>query len=262
MLTEEELAEVSKAECLYSWIREFEDWDEDSGILPPAAMVPGSHDWRIFQEIVDKRSPLGHNCGSRLEEMGVTQAILSRICWSHDPSSSMAYQGDIHRGTWAGDRIHIMCENRHDVVLMAEAKVPSKAPWKDVTEANIEELSLLNTLSNTKGVIPINNPVYTKFFIRPTFHWVKRSYGLITIRHDGQNRYWLFSATDCSMSSPPENATQAINGAPWTKTELHSTGKDRALIAEALTTLIRNLSFEILQEHGPSLTIPATLAEP
>ncbi|KAF8515623.1 hypothetical protein BU17DRAFT_22954, partial [Hysterangium stoloniferum] len=122
MLTEEELAEVSKAECLYSWIREFEDWDEDSGILPPAAMVPGSHDWRIFQEIVDKRSPLvrvvrnmskkeyprkGHNCGSRLEEMGVTQAILSRICWSHDPSSSMAYQGDIHRGTWAGDRIHI-----------------------------------------------------------------------------------------------------------------------------------------------------------
>ncbi|KAF8511548.1 hypothetical protein BU17DRAFT_69593 [Hysterangium stoloniferum] len=258
----------------------FEDWDEDSGILPPAAMVPGSHDWRIFQEIVDKRSPLGHNCGSRLEEMGVTQAILSRICWSHDPSSSMAYQGDIHRGTWAGDRIHIMCENRHDVVLMAEAKVPSKAPWKDVTEANIEELSLLNTLSNTKGVIPINNPVYTKFFIRPTFHWVKRSYGLITIRHDGQNRYWLFSATDCSMSSPPENGawirtrlkiikrmfsdtpTQAINGAPWTKTELHSTGKDRALIAEALTTLIRNLSFEILQEHGPSLTIPATLAEP
>ncbi|KAF8491411.1 hypothetical protein BU17DRAFT_72663 [Hysterangium stoloniferum] len=218
----------------------------DSGILPPAAMVPGSHDWRIFQEIVDKRSPLGHNCGSRLEEMGVTQAILSRICWSHDPSSSMAYQGDIRRGTWAGDRIHIMCENRHDVVLMAEAKVPSKAPWKDVTEANIEELSLLNTLSNTKGVIPINNPVYTKFFIRPTFHWVKRSYGLITIRHDA-----------CQVL-----LKTAINGAPWTKTELHSTGKDRALIAEALTTLIRNLSFEILQEHGPSLTIPATLAEP
>ncbi|KAF8515613.1 hypothetical protein BU17DRAFT_10647, partial [Hysterangium stoloniferum] len=42
-----------------------------------------------------------------LEEMGVTQAILSRICWSHDPSSSMAYQGDIHRGTWVGDRIDI-----------------------------------------------------------------------------------------------------------------------------------------------------------
>ncbi|KAF8491949.1 hypothetical protein BU17DRAFT_30269, partial [Hysterangium stoloniferum] len=44
---------------------------------------------------------------ARLDEMYVTQAILSRICWSHDPSSSMAYQGDIHRGTWAGDRIDI-----------------------------------------------------------------------------------------------------------------------------------------------------------
>ncbi|KAF8515607.1 hypothetical protein BU17DRAFT_67829 [Hysterangium stoloniferum] len=75
-----------------------------------------------------------------LEEMGVTQAILSRICWSHDRSSSMAYQGDIHRGTWAGDRIHIMCENRHDVVLMAESKDPSKAPWKDVTEACVQML--------------------------------------------------------------------------------------------------------------------------
>ncbi|KAF8492699.1 hypothetical protein BU17DRAFT_16449, partial [Hysterangium stoloniferum] len=120
MLTEEELAKVYKAECLDSWIREFEDWDEDNGILPPAAMV---HDWRIFHEIVDKRSPLvrvvrnmskkeyirerGITAEASLEKMGVTQAILSRICWSHDPSSSMAYQGDIHPGTWAGDRIHI-----------------------------------------------------------------------------------------------------------------------------------------------------------
>ncbi|KAF8512215.1 hypothetical protein BU17DRAFT_96469 [Hysterangium stoloniferum] len=126
MLTEEGLAEVSKAE---------------------PAMVPGSHDWRIFHEIVDKKSPLvrvvrnmskkeyirekGITTEASLEEMGVTQAILSRICWSHDPSSSMAYQGDIHRGTWAGDRIHIMCDNRHDAVLMAESEDPSKAPWKE-----------------------------------------------------------------------------------------------------------------------------------
>ncbi|KAF8494532.1 hypothetical protein BU17DRAFT_103733 [Hysterangium stoloniferum] len=177
MLTEEELAEVSKAERLYSWIREFEDWDEDNGIFPPAAMVPGSHDLRIFQEIVDKKKfPLvrvvrnmskkeyiresGITAEAGLEEMGVTQAILSRIFWSllkytvpkrssvsafclqqsHDPSSSMAYQGDIHRGTWAGDCIDIMCENRHDAVLMAESKDPSKAPWKDVTEACVQML--------------------------------------------------------------------------------------------------------------------------
>ncbi|KAF8515604.1 hypothetical protein BU17DRAFT_93404 [Hysterangium stoloniferum] len=152
MLTDEELDEVSESEGLYSWMREFEDWDEHNGIFPPAAMVPGSDDWRIFQEIVDKKSSLarvvlnmskeeyiresGITAEAGLEEMGVTQAILSRICWSHDRSSSMAYQGDIHRGTWAGDRIDIMSENRHDAVLMAGSKDPSKA-WKDVTEASV-----------------------------------------------------------------------------------------------------------------------------
>ncbi|KAF8515599.1 hypothetical protein BU17DRAFT_93394 [Hysterangium stoloniferum] len=151
-----QLAEVSEAEGLDSWIREFEDWDEGNGIFPPAAMVTGSHDWRIFQEIVDEKSPLVRvirnmskkeyiresriTAEAGLDEMYVTQAILSRICWSHDPSSSMAYQGDIHRGTWAGDRIYIMCENRHDAVLMAKSKDPSKAPWKDVTEACVQML--------------------------------------------------------------------------------------------------------------------------
>ncbi|KAF8522774.1 hypothetical protein BU17DRAFT_86689 [Hysterangium stoloniferum] len=94
----------------------------------------------IFNALQVEDTVRGITTEASLEEMGVTQAILSRICWSHDRSSSMAYQGDIHRGTWAGDRIHIMCENRHDVVLMAESKDPSKAPWKDVTEACVQML--------------------------------------------------------------------------------------------------------------------------
>ncbi|KAF8515609.1 hypothetical protein BU17DRAFT_67830 [Hysterangium stoloniferum] len=129
-MLKEELAEVSKAECLYSWIREFEDWEEDNGILPPAAIVPGSHDWRIFQEIVDKKSPLVRVIRNMSKKERYYREFTGLM-----PSSSMAYQGDIHRGTWAGDRIDIMCENRHDAVLMAESKDPSKAPWKDVTEA-------------------------------------------------------------------------------------------------------------------------------
>ncbi|KAF8491264.1 hypothetical protein BU17DRAFT_72668 [Hysterangium stoloniferum] len=136
MLTEEELAEALKQEAY-------------NGLLPPAAMVPWSPDRCIFQEIVKKQLPQvrvirnlskkeyiresGITVGADREEMGITQAILSRICCSHDPS--MAYQEDIHCGTWAGDRIDIMCENRHNAILMAESKDPSKAPWKDVTEA-------------------------------------------------------------------------------------------------------------------------------
>ncbi|KAF8496052.1 hypothetical protein BU17DRAFT_103520 [Hysterangium stoloniferum] len=156
MLIEEELVEVSEAGDLYLWTHGFEYWNKDNGILPPAAMVPSSPDWCIFQEIVEKNLPQalvirnlskkeyiresGITAEADLEGMGITQAILSRICWSHDPSSSMAYQGDIHRGTWAGDRIDIMCENRHNAVLMAESKDPSKAPWKDVTEACVQML--------------------------------------------------------------------------------------------------------------------------
>ncbi|KAF8490729.1 hypothetical protein BU17DRAFT_72690 [Hysterangium stoloniferum] len=154
MLTEEELAEASKAGGLYLWTRGFEYWNKDNGILPPAAMVPWSPDRCIFQEIVKKQLPQvrvirnlskkeyiresGITVGADREEMGITQAILSRICCSHDPS--MAYQEDIHCGTWAGDRIDIMCENRHNAILMAESKDPSKAPWKDVTEACVQML--------------------------------------------------------------------------------------------------------------------------
>ncbi|KAF8493130.1 hypothetical protein BU17DRAFT_72605 [Hysterangium stoloniferum] len=123
----EELAEVSEAEGLYSWIREFEDWDEGNGIFPPAAMVTGSHDWRIFQEIVDEKSPLVRVIRNMSKKEYIRESRITAEAGLDEMRHPPWY--------WAGDRIDIMCENRHDAVLMAESKDPSKAPWKDVTEA-------------------------------------------------------------------------------------------------------------------------------
>jgi hypothetical protein len=37
----------------------------------------------------------------------LSHVVLSRISWSSDDSVSMSYEGDIHRGVWAGDRFDI-----------------------------------------------------------------------------------------------------------------------------------------------------------
>lgn len=39
---------------------------------------------------------------------GFGRAIISRICWSTDPSVSMSWRGNIHRGVWAGDAFDVI----------------------------------------------------------------------------------------------------------------------------------------------------------
>ncbi|KAJ7325769.1 hypothetical protein DFH08DRAFT_711088, partial [Mycena albidolilacea] len=40
--------------------------------------------------------------------VGFGQIVLSRICFSTDSTVAMAYEGDIHRGVWVGDRFDIV----------------------------------------------------------------------------------------------------------------------------------------------------------
>ncbi|KAJ7859197.1 hypothetical protein B0H14DRAFT_3446835 [Mycena olivaceomarginata] len=42
------------------------------------------------------------------KDVGFGQIVLSRICFSTDSTVAMAYEGDIHRGVWAGDRFDIV----------------------------------------------------------------------------------------------------------------------------------------------------------
>ncbi|KAI0263360.1 hypothetical protein BC834DRAFT_971354 [Gloeopeniophorella convolvens] len=67
---------------------------------------------------------------------GFGQALLSRICWSSQASTTMAYQGSIHRGVWAGDRFAITEAER----------LPGFAQpglWRDVSEEVRRELEAL-----------------------------------------------------------------------------------------------------------------------
>lgn len=69
---------------------------------------------------------------------GFGRAVLSRICWSTDPSVSMVCQGDISRGVWAGDRFDVV--ELDDFIEEIES-----SGWKDVTSEVREELIALWT---------------------------------------------------------------------------------------------------------------------
>ncbi len=56
------------------------------------------------------------------------QALLSRICWSSDGSISMCYEGDLHRGPWAGDRFEVTTTDKLQ-----------GTEWKDIS-AEVAEL--------------------------------------------------------------------------------------------------------------------------
>ena len=69
-----------------------------------------------------------------IEEIGLGQVVLSRICWSTDDSCAMRYKEDIHRGVWAG--------NRFDITTIDQFKlVDGEKEWKDVSDEVIKEMT-------------------------------------------------------------------------------------------------------------------------
>ena len=72
--------------------------------------------------------------GPDIDALGFGHVVLSRICWSTSDNTSMSYDGDIHRGIWAG--------HRFDITTLARHKDNSKGnEWKDVSEEVMEEIS-------------------------------------------------------------------------------------------------------------------------
>jgi hypothetical protein len=74
-----------------------------------------------------------HIHGPNIEFLGFGEVVLSRICWSSDPSVNMAYNGNIHRGVWAGHRFDITTRARHEQDVKEE--------WKDVSEEVAREIA-------------------------------------------------------------------------------------------------------------------------
>ncbi|KAF1959329.1 hypothetical protein CC80DRAFT_440765 [Byssothecium circinans] len=64
--------------------------------------------------------------GPNIDFLGFGEVVLSRTCWSTSSSINMRYDGDIHRGIWAGHSFDITTLGRH--------RQDSKADdWKDVS---------------------------------------------------------------------------------------------------------------------------------
>lgn len=60
--------------------------------------------------------------------------LLARICWSSDPSCSMAYDGhELTRGVWAGDRF--------DITTLDQLEVGTTGVWTDVSKEVDDEMA-------------------------------------------------------------------------------------------------------------------------
>ena len=62
------------------------------------------------------------------DRIGFNQVLLSKICWSSDPSCSMLHEERLTRGPWAGDRF--------EITTMDE--MVKGINWQDVTKQSLE----------------------------------------------------------------------------------------------------------------------------
>ncbi|KFZ19880.1 hypothetical protein V502_03441 [Pseudogymnoascus sp. VKM F-4520 (FW-2644)] len=68
--------------------------------------------------------------------IGFGEVVMSRICWSSDPSISMPYTGEIWRGVWAGHRFDITTVSRHEEGTKNEK-------WTDVSKEVAAEVAAI-----------------------------------------------------------------------------------------------------------------------
>ncbi|KAK7062346.1 hypothetical protein R3P38DRAFT_2834808 [Favolaschia claudopus] len=65
-----------------------------------------------------------------MQQVGLGEALMTRICLSSDPSASLSYDGPIHQGAWVGDRF--------DIVSSAEWQ--ETASWTDVSDQVLKDV--------------------------------------------------------------------------------------------------------------------------
>lgn len=69
-------------------------------------------------------------------QLGLGHVLITQISWSSDCSASLAYQGPIHRGRWAGHRIAITTLDE----LTSHPAFNVKKQWNDVTDRVLKEV--------------------------------------------------------------------------------------------------------------------------
>jgi hypothetical protein len=70
------------------------------------------------------------------DRVDLGHVVVSRFCWSSDPSISMSNHGGIDRGVWAGDRFDITSAS----ALEDRDERGQQIQWVDVTEEALAEM--------------------------------------------------------------------------------------------------------------------------
>ncbi|KAJ7505848.1 hypothetical protein B0H11DRAFT_2186518 [Mycena galericulata] len=70
-----------------------------------------------------------------VKDVGFGEIVFSRVCFSTSPSVAMVYDGDIHRGVWAGDRF--------DLVTSDWLEGLDDAAWTDVSDEVLKEVEAI-----------------------------------------------------------------------------------------------------------------------
>ncbi|KAJ7205976.1 hypothetical protein GGX14DRAFT_457827, partial [Mycena pura] len=68
-----------------------------------------------------------------MEGVELSEVLLFWICLSSDPSTSMAYGGDIHRGVWAGDRFDVVSADW----------LETASGWTDASDEALKEVEAI-----------------------------------------------------------------------------------------------------------------------
>ena len=68
--------------------------------------------------------------------LGLGHVLVTQISWSSDKSTSLAYEGPIHRGRWAGHHVAIITKNQ----LTEDTSFNVKGHYTDVTDRVLKEV--------------------------------------------------------------------------------------------------------------------------
>ncbi|KAJ7162924.1 hypothetical protein C8R46DRAFT_1281040 [Mycena filopes] len=83
-----------------------------------------------------KHAASGRALGRELAQVGLGEILMTRICLSSDPSASLAWDGAINRGVWAGDRFDTVDEEEF-------LRGAVDGAWKDVSGEVLKDLEAI-----------------------------------------------------------------------------------------------------------------------
>ncbi|OBT65319.1 hypothetical protein VE03_04574 [Pseudogymnoascus sp. 23342-1-I1] len=111
--------------------------DNDSAFLPrDQAWILRNLTTKEFVTAIGIALDAKYIDGPFISCIGFGEVVMSRICWSSDPSISMTYTGEIWRGVWAGHRFDITTVSRHEESTKNEK-------WMDVSKEVAAEIAAI-----------------------------------------------------------------------------------------------------------------------